>query len=53
VAEVIIKRNLPPVTPNEPQKNWTSRQRLWLENRPSWMSGGADHRKEPSSSHPQ
>jgi hypothetical protein len=32
VAEVIIERNLPPVTPNEPPKNWTSRPRRWPEN---------------------
>jgi hypothetical protein len=60
VAKVIIERNLPPVTLNEPPKNWTSRPRRWSENRrkpnprwrPSGMSGGADHRKEPSTSHP-
>jgi hypothetical protein len=59
-AELIIERNLFLVTPNEPQKNWINRPRRSSSNRrkrnptwpPSWMSGGADHRKEPSSSHP-
>jgi hypothetical protein len=59
VVELNIERNLPPVTPNEPPKNRTSRPKRWSEIQwkpnprwPSWMSGGADHRKEPSSSHP-
>jgi hypothetical protein len=59
--ELIIERNLPLVIPNKPQKNWMNRPRRLSSNRrkpnprwwPSWMSGGADHRKEPSSSHPQ
>jgi hypothetical protein len=47
-AELIIETNFPVVTSNKPQKNRTNPR--W---RPYWMSSGADHRKGPSSSHPQ
>jgi hypothetical protein len=61
---LVIERNLPPLIPDKPQKNWTNRLRRLSDIRqkpnprwppwwPSWMSGGTGHREEPFSSHPQ
>jgi hypothetical protein len=32
VVELIIERNFPPITPNEPPKHRTSQPRHWSEN---------------------
>jgi hypothetical protein len=60
VAALVIKRNLPLVTPNQLQTNlidWPyhiidKQIRTWLLWWQSWMSSGAGHRKS-SSGHPQ
>jgi hypothetical protein len=60
-AELIIERNLPLVTPNEPHKNLINQPRHLSSNQrkpnprwqPSWVSGGADHRTLVTPNKPQ